>query len=411
MVKINENYANLRGSYLFSEIAKRVNAFMEKNPKADIIKLGIGDVTRPLPPAVAAAMHRAVDEMSKSDTFRGYGPEQGYGFLREKIAAYDYRRLGADITADEIFVSDGAKCDCGNIQEIFGTDMKVAVQDPVYTVYLDTNIMAGRSGEYDPDSERYKNIIYLPATAENGFVPKLPEEKVDVIYLCYPNNPTGTVLNRNELKRWVDYAKENDAVILFDAAYEAFITQDGIPHTIYEIEGAKDVAIEFRSFSKTAGFTGTRCAYTVVPKTLNGYDDRGNPYSLHALWSRRQSTKFNGVSYVTQRAAEACYSEAGIREIKASIDYYLSNARTIRTALEALGIRCAGGVDSPYVWLKTPGEMASWDFFDKLLTEINVVGTPGAGFGNAGEGYFRLTGFGSKEKTRQAVERFNQLSV
>ena len=410
MVKINDNYLNLQGRYLFSEIAKRVNDFSARHPSAQVIKLGIGDVTRPLPPAVIGALHGAVDEMAGKDTFKGYGPEQGYAFLREKIAEYDFQKRGADITADEIFVSDGAKCDCGNIQEILGGDMKVAVLDPVYPVYVDTNVMAGRSGRYNQKTGRYDDIVYLEATAGNGFKPALPKQKADIIYLCYPNNPTGTVLTRAELKKWVDYAIENQALILFDAAYEAYITQDDIVHSIYEIEGADRAAIEFRSYSKTAGFTGTRCAYTVVPKALKGYDGAGNERDMHSLWNRRHTTKFNGVPYITQKGAAACYSEEGAAQIAGNIRYYLNNAKVILDGLKEMGIECWGGVNSPYVWLKTPNGMGSWEFFDRLLTEAHVVGTPGAGFGEAGKGYFRLTAFNSLQKTKEAMERLMKLS-
>jgi len=406
---INENYLELQGSYLFSEIAKRVNRFKEENPDADILRLGIGDVTRPLVPAVVEAIKKAVDDMASADTFRGYGPEQGYDFLREKIAQHDYCERGIAITADEVFVSDGAKCDTGNIQELLGTEVHIAVTDPVYPVYVDTNVMAGRSGNFDPAEGRYTNITYLGVTEENGFVPELPDERVDVIYLCYPNNPTGTVLTKAELAKWVDFAGKNNALILFDAAYEAYVTEPDIPRSIYEIEGAKEVAIEFRSFSKTAGFTGARCAYTVVPKALKGYDSDGNEHSLNAMWLRRHTTKFNGVPYYTQRGAEACYTPEGKSQIQTDIDYYLGNAKIILQGLKEAGIKAFGGVNSPYVWLKCPGQMKSWDFFDKLLKEAHVVGTPGAGFGRSGEGYFRLTGFNTKENTMKAIERLMKL--
>lgn len=409
MFKINENYLELQGSYLFSEIAKRERKFREENPSADIIKLGIGDVTRPLAPAVVSAIKKAVDEMASAVTFKGYGPEQGYDFLRNAIAEGDYKKRGLEITSDEVFVSDGAKCDTGNIQELFSTDSKIAVTDPVYPVYVDTNVMAGRSGKFDTALGRYANIEYLNVTAENGFLPSLPKTKVDVIYLCYPNNPTGTVLTKAELKKWVDYARENKALILFDSAYEAFVKEDGIPRSIYEIEGAKEVAIEFRSFSKTAGFTGARCAYTVVPKALTGYDSKGNAHALNAMWVRRHTTKFNGVPYYTQRGAEACYSAEGRKQIQADIEYYLQNTKIILKGLKELKIEATGGVNSPYVWLKCPFGMGSWDFFDKLIKEANVIGTPGAGFGRSGEGYFRLTGFNTKENTEKAIERFMKL--
>jgi len=404
MILINENYQQLQGSYLFSEMAKRIGA----HPGGDIIKLGIGDVTCPLPPAVTEAMKSAVDDMATADGFHGYGPEQGYAWLREAIAENDY--AGTGITADEIFVSDGAKCDTGNIQELFAGSCSVAVLDPVYPVYVDTNVMAGRSGEYDAARGQYSDITYLPCTAENGFKPALPTTPVDIIYLCYPNNPTGTVLTKAELALWVDYAKSNGALILFDAAYEAFIREDDVPHSIYEIDGAEEVAIEFKSFSKTAGFTGTRCAYTVVPKSLMGYDSDGNAQSLHAMWNRRHCTKFNGVPYITQKGALACYSDAGKAQIQATIDGYLANAKIITDGLHSLGIDCYGGINSPYVWLKTPGGMPSWDFFDKLL-DAGVAGTPGAGFGIAGEGYFRLTAFNTKENTEKAMVRFSALKL
>jgi LL-diaminopimelate aminotransferase len=403
MVLINENYNRLRGSYLFSEMAKRISAH-----GGDIIKLGIGDVTCPLPPAVTEAMKAAVDDMATAEGFHGYGPEQGYSWLREAIAANDYAGLG--ISADEVFVSDGAKCDTGNIQELFSDMCTIAVLDPVYPVYVDTNVMAGRSGDFVAEKNGFENITYLPCTAANGFKPALPTDPVDIIYLCYPNNPTGTVLTKAELTEWVNFAKKNGAIILFDAAYEAFIREDGIPHSIYEIEGAKEVAIEFRSYSKTAGFTGTRCAFTVVPKALMGADSDGNLHSLNAMWNRRHTTKFNGVPYVTQKGALACYSDAGKAQIKGIIDFYLGNAKVIREGLASIGIDCWGGVNSPYVWLKTPGGMPSWDFFDALL-DAGVAGTPGAGFGSAGEGYFRLTAFNTRENTIKAMDRFAKLKV
>lgn len=400
MIKINENFLNLQDSYLFSTIAKKVAKYTEENPDKKVIKLGIGDVTRPIVPACLEAMHKAVDEIGTSEGFRGYGPEQGYDFLRKAIVENDYKSRGMDIEADEIFVSDGAKCDCGNIVDIFAKENKVAITDPVYPVYLDTNVMSGRSGMFNKEKGTYENIIYMPVTAENNFVPELPKEKVDLIYLCFPNNPTGTVLTKEQLEVWVKYAKENEAIILFDAAYEAFITEDNIPHSIYEIEGAKEVAIEFRSFSKTAGFTGVRCAYTVVPKEI-----KVNNILLNNLWNRRQCTKFNGVPYVTQRAAEAIYTEEGKRQIKENINYYLENAKIIKKGLTEAGFITYGGVNSPYIWLKVPDGMTSWDFFDKLLEEANVVGTPGSGFGPHGEGYFRLTAFGTKENTEEAIKR------
>ncbi|MBO5397501.1 MAG: LL-diaminopimelate aminotransferase [Clostridia bacterium] len=409
MIKINENFLKLQDSYLFSTIAKKVSEFQKENPDAKIIKLGIGDVTRPLAKSVITAMQKAVEEMGNGETFRGYGPEQGYEFLREKIVEVDYQKRGVDISPNEIFISDGAKCDCGNIVDIFGINNKVAITDPVYPVYLDTNVMSGRTGNYNSETGKYDKMIYMPATAENNFIPAFPAEVPDMIYLCYPNNPTGTTLSKEELAKWVQYAKEHSSIILFDAAYEAFITEEDVPHSIYEIEGAKEVAIEFRSFSKTAGFTGLRCAYMVVPKELVGYTENGQEISLHSLWNRRHGTKFNGVSYPIQRAAEAVYSEEGQKEIKENIEYYLENAKTIKNGLKEAGFTVFGGVNSPYVWLKVPDGMTSWEFFDKLLKEANVVGTPGVGFGPSGEGYFRLTGFGTKENTAEAVERIKKL--
>ncbi len=410
MVKINENYLQLQGSYLFSEIAKRRTKFMQENPNAAIISLGIGDVTRPLPDAIVSAMHAAVDEMTDAASFRGYGPEQGYSFLSEKIVEHDYKSRGIELSTDEVFVSDGSKCDVGNIQEIFGADSIVAVMDPVYPVYVDSNVMAGRSGKFNPETGRYESIVYLPTTAGNGFVPELPQSDVDLIYLCYPNNPTGMTLSKAELKKWVDYARDNKCVILYDSAYEAFIQEADVPHSIYEVEGAKEVAIEFRSFSKTAGFTGVRCAYTVVPKQLKAYDSEGNGITLNELWNRRQTTKFNGVSYITQQGAAAVYSEAGQAQIRGLVDYYMTNAKIIREGITSLGIDAYGGINAPYIWLKTPNGTGSWQFFDKLLGEAHIVGTPGVGFGKSGEGYFRLTAFGSRENTEKAVERLRKLS-
>ena len=400
MANINANFNKLPGSYLFSEIARRVAAYSAENPDRTLIRLGIGDVTRPLPAAVTAAMHKAVDEMATAQGFHGYGPEQGYDFLRQAIAEHDYKARGVDIQPDEIFVSDGAKSDCGNIGDIFGIDNVVAVCDPVYPVYVDTNAMAGRAGDYDAATGRWSNLVYMPCVAENGFSPAIPEQKVDLIYLCFPNNPTGAVATREQLKAWVDHANATGAVILFDSAYEAFITDPAIPHSIFEIEGARTCAIEFRSFSKTAGFTGTRCAYTVIPKDLER-----NGTALNGLWNRRQCTKFNGVPYVVQRGAEAVYSPEGRAQVKETIDYYLNNAKVIREGLAAAGLTVSGGENSPYIWARTPDGMGSWDFFDKLLREANVVTTPGAGFGPSGEGYIRLTAFGEAEATRQAVER------
>lgn len=404
MAFLNENYLKLPGSYLFAEIARRVNHFKEENPEADIIRLGIGDVTRPLPQASIEAMHKAVDEMASSDTFRGYGPEQGYAFLVEKIIAHDYVSRGIQLGTDEVFVSDGSKSDVANIQEIFSNDCTVAITDPVYPVYLDTNVMAGRTGTLQEDG-RFANVTYLPCNAENNFIPSFPKERVDMIYLCCPNNPTGTTLSKSELKKWVDYAKANKSIILFDSAYESYIREADIPHSIYEIEGAKEVSIEFRSFSKTAGFTGTRCAYTVVPKELMAYTKSGEAHSLNPLWNRRHTTKFNGVPYIIQRGAEAIFSEAGQAQVQETIDYYMENARIIREGLQKIGLSVFGGVNAPYIWLKTPAGIDSWGFFDKLLNEANIVGTPGAGFGPSGEGYFRLTSFGTRENTIRAIER------
>lgn len=404
MAKVNENYQKLPGSYLFSEIARRTAAYSEEHPEANLIKMGIGDVTRPLAPTVIEAMHNAVNDLSKPETFHGYGPEQGYDFLREVIAENDFHARGVDIAVDEIFVSDGAKSDCGNIGDILAIDNKIAVCDPVYPVYVDTNAMAGRAGEYDEEAQGWTNIYYMPTTAENNFCPALPDCKVDVIYLCSPNNPTGTVLNADQLKVWVDYANENGSIIMFDAAYERFITEDAIPHSIYEIEGAKTCAIEFRSFSKTAGFTGARCGYTVVPKDLVR-----DGQSLNAMWNRRQTTKFNGASYVIQRGAAAVYSEEGARQIEETLDYYRANAKVIKEGLESAGFTVFGAVNSPYIWCQTPEGMGSWEFFDKLLTEANIITTPGAGFGPSGEGYVRLTAFGDAEATKEAMERIKKL--
>lgn len=406
VAKINENYQKLPGSYLFSEIARRTAAYAEANPQAKLIKMGIGDVTRPLVPAVVRAMHDAVDDLSKAETFHGYGPEQGYDFLREAIAEHDFAARGIDISVDEIFVSDGAKSDCGNIGDIFDADNVVAVCDPVYPVYVDTNAMAGRAGDYDEDAQGWTNIIYMPTTAENGFCPSLPEKRADIIYLCSPNNPTGTVLNAEQLKTWVDYANQNGSVIMFDAAYERFITEPGVPHSIYEVEGAKTCAIEFRSFSKTAGFTGARCGYTVVPKALER-----NGASLNAMWNRRQTTKFNGASYVIQRGAAAVYTPEGERQIEETLDYYRNNARVIKEGLESAGFTVYGAVNSPYVWCKTPAGMGSWDFFTLLLEKANIITTPGAGFGPAGEGYIRFTAFGDADATVEAMERVKNLSL
>ncbi len=403
MIQLNENYLKLPGSYLFSDIAKKVEALKASRPDAKIIRLGIGDVTRPLPKACVEALRKAADEMGSAAGFHGYGPEQGYAWLREAIVEHDFRSRGIDLEADEIFVSDGAKSDTGNIGDILGIDNKIAVTDPVYPVYVDTNVMAGRAGSLGADG-RWDNLIYLPCVEENDFVPELPNERADVIYLCYPNNPTGTTLTLEQLRLWVAYALKNGSLILFDAAYEAFITEKDVPHSIYEIPGARECAIEFRSFSKTAGFTGTRCAYTVVPKCLK-VKVGGESVGLHRLWNRRQTTKFNGVPYIVQRAAEAVFSPEGQAEVRANIEHYLENAKTIREALLSAGLKVWGGVNSPYVWVKTPAGTTSWQFFDHLLNDLHVVGTPGSGFGPSGEGYFRLTGFGSSEQTREACER------
>lgn len=411
MSYINENFLNLQDSYLFSTIAKKVAEYSKKNPEKEIIKLGIGDVTKPIVPACIEAMHKAVDEIGTSEGFKGYGPEQGYEFLRNAIVENDYKSRGVDIKPDEIFVSDGAKCDCGNIVDIFAQDNKVAITDPVYPVYIDTNVMSGRSGKYDEKTGTYENIVYLPVTAENDFKPELPKEKVDMIYLCFPNNPTGTVLTKEDLTKWVNYAKENNSIILYDSAYEAFIEDDEIPHSIYEIEGAKNVAIEFKSYSKTAGFTGVRCAYVVIPKEVKGYTKSGDVVEYNKLWNRRTCTKFNGVSYIVQRAAEATYTTEGKAQIKQNIDYYKENAKIIKDGLEEAGFEVYGAINSPYIWLKVPEGMNSWEFFDKLLEEVNIVGTPGSGFGPHGEGYFRLTAFGTKENTIKAIERIKKWNI
>ncbi len=404
MATINDNYLKLPGNYLFSQIARKVAAYRADHPEKDLIPLGIGDVTRPLAPAVIAAMHAAVDEMGTASGFHGYGPEQGYDFLREAISKGDYEARGVKIAPDEIFVSDGAKSDCGNIGDILGLDNIVAVCDPVYPVYVDTNAMAGRAGDYNENLSKWSNLHYMPCTAENGFTPELPTGRADIIYLCFPNNPTGAVTTRERLKAWVDYANENDSVILYDSAYEVYITDPALPHSIFEIDGAETCAIEFRSFSKTAGFTGTRCAYTVVPKAL----ERGGG-NLNAMWNRRQSTKFNGTPYVVQRAAEAIYTPVGRAQIKESIGYYLRNAKVIREGLASAGLTVFGGENAPYIWVRTPGGAGSWAFFDRLLSEANVVTTPGAGFGPSGEGYIRLTAFGEADATARAVERIKSI--
>lgn len=408
MFHINDNFTFLAESYLFSEVAKRINAYKEAHPEVDIIRMGIGDVTRPLCKVAIEAMHKAVDDQADSSTFHGYGPEQGYAFLREAIVEHDYRARGIDMDADEIFVSDGAKSDTGNIGDILARGNRVAVTDPVYPVYVDTNVMGGRAGVLDTDG-CWSNIIYLPVTAENGFVPALPSEVPDMIYLCYPNNPTGTTLTREQLKVWVDYARAHHSLILFDSAYETFIRQDDVPHSIYEIEGAKEVAIEFRSFSKTAGFTGVRCGYTVVPKALKGADSKGEMVSLNHLWNRRQCTKFNGASYISQRAAAAIYTPEGKQQTRETVDYYLRNAEVLRQGLLDAGFEVFGGTNAPYVWIKTPDETTSWEFFDILLDRCHVAGTPGSGFGPSGEGYIRLTAFNTYENTVEAIDRIKKV--
>lgn len=404
MVTVNRNYLKLPGSYLFSTIAKKVKAYKEANPQAKVISLGIGDVTQPLVPAVIEALHKAVEEMGHAETFHGYAPDLGYEFLRTAIAKNDYQHRGCHIEADEIFVSDGAKSDSGNIQEIFGLDNKVAVCDPVYPVYVDTNVMAGRTGDYSQERGNFDGVIYMPCKEENGFVPELPKEVPDLIYLCFPNNPTGGAITKDQLQEWVDYANKNGSVIIYDAAYEAYITQDNVPHSIYECEGARTCAIELRSFSKNAGFTGVRLGFTVVPKKLV----RDN-VSLHSLWARRHGTKFNGAPYIVQRAGEAVYSDEGKAQLKEQVGYYQRNAKAILDGLSQAGFTVSGGVNAPYIWLKTPDKMASWDFFDYLLEKANVVGTPGSGFGAHGEGFFRLTAFGTYENTLEAIERIKNL--
>ena len=404
MFTINENYLKLPGSYLFSNIAKKINAYQSENPEAEILRLGIGDVTQPLAPAIIEALHKAVDEMANAETFHGYAPDLGYEFLRNAIAKNDYKDRGCDIAADEIFVSDGAKCDSGNIQEIFGLNNKIAVCDPVYPVYVDTNVMAGRSGEYNPNTQNFDGMIYMPCLEENDFVPEFPKENPDIIYLCFPNNPTGATITKAQLQEWVDYAKRIGAVIIYDAAYEAYITDEEIPHSIYECEGARECAIELHSFSKNAGFTGVRLGYTVVPKDLKCGD-----VQLHSLWARRHGTKYNGAPYIVQRAGEAVYSDAGKAQLKEQVAYYMQNAKVIYEGLKNAGYSVSGGINAPYVWLKTPDKMTSWEFFDKLLHEANVVGTPGSGFGAHGEGYFRLSAFGSHENTIKAVERITKM--
>lgn len=404
MFHVNENYQKLPGSYLFSTIGKKVNAYQEANPDKEIIRLGIGDVTQPIAPAIIEAMHKAVDEMGHAETFHGYAPDLGYAFLRKAIVDNDYKAKGCDISEDEIFVSDGAKSDSANIQEIFAQNNRIAVCDPVYPVYVDSNVMAGRTGTYDKATETWSDVIYMPCTAANNFVPEFPKETPDIIYLCLPNNPTGTTLTKDQLQEWVDYANKNGAVIIYDAAYEAYISEDNVAHTIYECEGAKTCAIELRSFSKNAGFTGVRLGFTVVPKELKCGD-----VSLNAMWARRHGTKFNGAPYIVQRAGEAVYSDAGKAQLKEQVAYYMKNAKTIKEGLKDAGYTVFGGVNAPYIWLKTPDKMTSWEFFDYLLEKANVVGTPGSGFGPSGEGYFRLTAFGNYENTVKALDRIKAL--
>ncbi|MDR2859673.1 MAG: LL-diaminopimelate aminotransferase [Mediterranea sp.] len=407
MAFVNEHFLKLPGSYLFSDIAKKVNAFKEAHPDKQLIRLGIGDVTRPLPRACIEAMHKATDEMANKATFRGYSPEQGYDFLIEAIIKNDYAPRGIQLTSSEVFVSDGAKSDTGNIGDILHSNNSVGVTDPVYPVYIDSNVMGGRSGVLE-ENGRWSNLIYIPCTSENNFVPQIPDKRIDMLYLCYPNNPTGTTLTKSELKRWVDYALANDTLILFDAAYEAYIQEPNVPHSIYEIEGAKNCAIEFRSFSKKAGFTGVRCGYNVVPKELTAATLEGKRVALNFLWNRRQSTKFNGTSYITQRAAEAVYSPEGKEQVKEIINYYMTNAKIMREGLETAGLKVYGGINAPYLWVKTPNGIDSWTFFDKMLNEANVVGTPGVGFGPSGQGYLRLTAFGEREDCVEAVQRLNK---
>nr|WP_320038426.1 LL-diaminopimelate aminotransferase [uncultured Bacteroides sp.] len=403
MALVNENFLKLPGSYLFSDIAKKVNTFKVTHPKQDVIRLGIGDVTQPLPPAVIKAMHNAVEEMASKDTFRGYGPEQGYNFLIETIIKNDYATRGISLDPSEVFINDGAKSDTGNIGDILRHDNSVGITDPVYPVYIDSNVMAGRAG--DLIDGKWSNLVYIPCLSENNFIPQIPDRRIDMLYLCYPNNPTGTTLTKEELKKWVNYALENDTLILYDAAYEAYIQEPDVPHSIYEIKGAKKVAIEFRSFSKTAGFTGVRCGYTVVPKELNAITLEGEKVSLNKLWNRRQCTKFNGTSYITQRAAEAIYTPEGKEQIKEIISYYMNNAKIMKEGIESTGLKVFGGVNAPYLWVKTPNGMPSWKFFEQLLYEANIVGTPGVGFGPSGEGYIRLTAFGAREDCVEAMRR------
>ncbi len=408
MARINDSYLKLASGYLFPEIDRRVAAFTERHPAAQLIRLGIGDVVLPLPESVRNAMHRAIDELGTEDGFRGYGPEPGYGFLREAIAEHDYAARGVEISPDEIFVSDGSKCDSGNIQEIFSTSARVAVPDPVYPVYVDTNVMAGRTGNADAQGA-YEGLIYLPCREGNDFLPELPGEAVDLVYLCFPNNPTGAVASRDELARWVAYARDSGAILLFDAAYEAYIGEPEIPHSIFEIPGARECAIEFRSYSKTAGFTGVRCGFVVIPNELEGHDENGEPVSIQRLWIRRHTTKFNGTSYPVQAGAAACYSKRGRAEIEANIAYYMENARIIRDAMRSLGLRVYGATNAPYAWVKTPDGIGSWELFDRLLDHAHVIGTPGAGFGSCGEGYFRLSAFAKRDRVTDAMERITRI--
>ena len=410
MALINENYLKLKAGYLFPEIGRRVTEFQKANPDKKIIRMGIGDVTRALPPAIIKAFQDGVTEMADESTFKGYGPEQGYEFLREAIAKNEFQNRGINISAEEIFVSDGSKCDTGNILEIFGMGNKIAVGDPVYPVYVDTSVMAGRTGEGQANGY-YEGLVYMPCHEENNFIPELPKEKVDIIFLCFPNNPTGTTASKAELEKWVKYARDNKSIIMYDAAYEAYIQDSSIPHSIFEIEGAKDVAIEFRSFSKKAGFTGTRCAYTIIPNELKAYTEKGEAVAVKPLWSRRHSTKFNGVSYPVQKAAAAIYSEEGKAQVQEIIDYYMENARIMKEALQSVGFKVFGGVNAPYVWVKTKNNMTSWDFFDKLLKDVNVVGTPGSGFGPSGEGYFRFSSFASRPNVIDAMDRIKNAGI
>ena len=408
MALVNEHYLKLPGNYLFSDIAKKINTFKVTHPGKRLIRLGIGDVTRPLPQACITAMHKAVDEMSKAETFHGYGPEQGYDFLIEAILKNDFASRGISLSPTEIFINDGAKSDTGNIGEVLRWDNSMGVTDPIYPVYIDSNVMCGRAGVLEEETGKWSNVTYMPCTSENNFIPEIPDKRIDIVYLCYPNNPTGTTLTKEELKKWVNYALANDCLIMYDSAYEAYIQDPNIPHSIYEIKGAKKVAIEFRSFSKTAGFTGVRCGYTIVPKELNAFTLAGERVPLNRMWNRRQCTKFNGTSYITQRGAEAVYSPEGKEQVRKTIDYYMANARIMRESLQSCGLRVYGGENAPYIWLKTPDGLSSWKFFDKLLYEVNIVGTPGVGFGPGGEGFLRLTAFGDRDDTLEAMSRLKK---